>query len=141
MTGYGRGNRLNLKDSLGIWLGKFLISATRLAGRGGTTLPGRVSLQLAPRLLPALSQQIGRNIVITGTNGKSTTTALLTHILQTAGYTTLSNSTGSNLSWGIATTMINASTWGGKMPYRYGVLEVDEGVLPKLTGQVSRWRQ
>lgn len=127
-----------LTDYLGIWLGKILTSATRLAGRGGTTFPGRLSLKLAPGILSGLSRQTtGGNIVITGTNGKTTTTALLAHILQTAGYSTVSNNTGSNLSWGIATSLINASTWGGKLNCRYGVLEVDEGFFPGLAGQLQ----
>ncbi len=125
-------------DYLGIWVGKMLISAARLAGREGGTLPGRISLRLAPGVLAGLSKQPTKgNLVITGTNGKTTTTALLVHILQTAGYSTVSNNTGSNLSWGIATSLINASTWSGNLKRRYGVLEVDEGFFPLLAGQLQ----
>ncbi len=130
--------RLGLNGYLGIWLGKLLISATRLTGRGGTTLPGRLSLKLTPEILSSLSRQITKgNLVVTGTNGKTTTTALLSHILKTAGYPTVSNTTGSNLSWGIATSLIGASNWNGKLHYKYGVLEIDEGFFPRLVGPLQ----
>ncbi|HHX87794.1 MAG TPA: DUF1727 domain-containing protein, partial [Firmicutes bacterium] len=95
------------------------------------------SLKLAPGILRALAGQATKgNIIITGTNGKTTTAALIAHILKSAGYPVVSNSAGSNLSWGITTSLINASTWGGKLNRRYGVLEVDEGVFPGLAGQL-----
>src|SRR5690606_22325261 len=47
------------------------------------------------------------------------------------------NNEGSNLSWGIATSLIKASTWGGKLHRQYGVLEVDEGFFPKIAEQLQ----
>ena len=136
--GYMEDKNLGLTGYLGIWAGKILISATRLTRRGGTTFPGRVSLKIAPDILAALSQQTGSgNIIVSGTNGKTSTTALLTHMVKTAGYTAVSNQAGSNLSWGIATSLIDASSWRGRLSRRYGVLEIDEGYFPKLAGQLQ----
>ena len=113
--GYMEDKNLGLTGYLGIWAGKILISATRLTRRGGTTFPGRVSLKIAPDILAALSQQTGSgNIIVSGTNGKTSTTALLTHLVKTAGYTAVSNrrlqSPGGSL------LLIDASSWRGALP-------------------------
>ncbi|HEX2514271.1 MAG TPA: Mur ligase family protein, partial [Chloroflexota bacterium] len=85
--------------------------AARLAGRasralgrgGGTALPGLVAERLAPGLLPHLAAQVPGGIaVVTGTNGKTTTSHMLAAILSRAGRRPLRNASGSNLSRGVA---------------------------------------
>ena len=85
--------------------------AARLAGRasralgrgGGTALPGLIAERLAPDLLPHLAAQLPGGIaVVTGTNGKTTTSHMLAAILSRAGRRPLRNASGSNLSRGVA---------------------------------------
>ncbi len=114
-------------------MGKLLIGVTRVTGRGGTTLPGRTALKLSPNILPYLGRQLPHgSVLVTGTNGKTTTSTLLTGILRQAGYRCVHNQSGSNMSWGVASSLISASTWGAKLPGDMGVMEVDEGAFPAM---------
>lgn len=125
--------RLSLKQLGGLWIGKLLMGATRVTGRGGTTLPGRTALKFSPTILPYLGRQLPHgSVLVTGTNGKTTTSTLLTGILRQAGYSCVHNQSGSNMSWGVASSLINASTWGAKLPGDIGVMEVDEGAFPAI---------
>jgi UDP-N-acetylmuramyl tripeptide synthase len=86
---------------------------------------GRVLLAVDPDALDRLAA--GRTTcLVTGTNGKTTTTSLLAAALRTRGAVT-TNSTGANLLSGLVTTLAGAS------PDEPAVLEVDEGLLPKAT--------
>lgn len=117
--------------SPGFLVGKLLLGATRLLGRGGTTLPGRAALSLAPGLISSLGRQLAQgSILVTGTNGKTTTAYLLAGLMKQGGFGVVHNHSGSNLSWGIASSLIESSSWGGRLRGDLGVLEVDEGFFP-----------
>ena len=58
--------------------------AARLLGRGGTAMPGKAALKICPELLRELGKDV-ETVVITGTNGKTTTAGMLRHMLDTAG--------------------------------------------------------
>lgn len=112
----------------------------RLLGRGATTLPGRAALKICPQLLSILSKD-QLIIVLTGTNGKTTTTHMTAGILTSLGYTVITNVSGANLATGIATTMIGglgissrAAKSGGKTVY---VIEADEAAFSKAAGRLQ----
>ena len=87
---------VNLRNLGGLWLGKLLTAAVRLSGKGATTLPGRTASLLAPGLLPALAGQLPQgSLVLTGTNGKTTTASLLAGIFRQAGCKVVHNRSGS----------------------------------------------
>ncbi len=134
----GSANRLfSFKTGPAIIAGKLLINLTRLLGRGGTTLPGRVAMKIDPGLTGRLSSRVtGGSIVITGTNGKTTTAALLTSILKQAGLKVIHNQSGSNMSWGVATALMEAATFTGRIEAEHAVLEVDEGAFPQVVETV-----
>jgi lipid II isoglutaminyl synthase (glutamine-hydrolysing) len=128
----------NLKELSAIWVGKILIIFTRILGRGGTTLPGRTALKIAPFISTTLSNHLNEGaILVTGTNGKTTTAALINNILKAAGYRCIHNQSGSNMAWGVASALIEAATWKGKLTGDFAVLEVDEGALQEVTTNVS----
>ena len=104
----GFNNRLFVTKLLGaVWAGKTLMALTRILGRGGTTLPGRIALTIAPRLSSSLTGQLAEgSLIITGTNGKTTTAALITSILKEADFRCIHNQSGSNMSWGVASAWI-----------------------------------
>lgn len=138
MPGVSQNHHLNLKQLGAVWLGKALIGATRISGRGGTTLPGRTALRFFPDLLPALAGQLHHgNLLVTGTNGKTTTSTLLTGILKRAGYRCVHNQSGSNMSWGVASSLIGSSSWKARLPGDIGVMEVDEGAFPALVEKLQ----
>jgi lipid II isoglutaminyl synthase (glutamine-hydrolysing) len=132
-------NRLfKIDTAAAVITGKLLIASTRLLGRGGTTLPGRIALKIKPDITTDLSTQLARgSLVVTGTNGKTTTSALITAILIESGASCIHNQSGSNMSWGVASTLVGAASVKGKVNADYAVLEVDEGAFPGVVKNTS----
>ncbi len=134
----GLTNRLfQVKKAAAVMIGKALIAVTRLLGRGGTTLPGRLALRIKPDLTELLAGQLLKGaLVVTGTNGKTTTSALIKNILRDAGYTCIHNQSGSNMSWGVASALVNAASPGGTVKADWALMEADEGAFPKIVQAV-----
>lgn len=114
---------------IGIWAGKVTLLLLRIIGRRATSLPGKLALKLSPRLLHKLGQQLQRCIVITGTNGKTTTSALLAGMLETEG-PIIHNAEGANLPQGLASAFLQHTNWLGQIRYKTALLEIDEATLP-----------
>jgi UDP-N-acetylmuramyl tripeptide synthase len=94
----------------------------RAAGRGGTSLPGKVLLRIDPAAITRLARSLPRgSAVISATNGKTTTAALAAAILDTAGVATLHNVAGANMAGGIASALLER-----RRDAQLGVFEVDE---------------
>lgn len=114
--------------------GKASALATRLMRRGGgTALPGLVAHTVYPGVLRALTAQLPEgSILVTGTNGKTTTSRMLGSIMEAAGLEPLHNRSGSNLERGLVSTVIAAATPTGGLPSRLkaGLFEVDEAAVP-----------
>ena len=125
-----------------LWAAKTAgFASRRLGGGGGTALAGLIGLQLQPGMIRDLAENIGSgSVFITGTNGKTTTSRLISEAVSNAGLVPLANASGSNLLRGIASTLAKATTPGGAMPSsatRLGVFEIDEAALPLLLKEVS----
>ncbi len=82
--------------------------ASRASGRGGgTTLPGRVLLRLEPEAIARLGARLDRGTtVISATNGKTTTAGMIAAILAADGRRPVHNRAGSNMTWGVATALL-----------------------------------
>lgn len=115
----------------GVWAGKLTILLLKLAKRNATSLPGKVALRCSPRLLQRFGKQLDRCIVITGTNGKTTTNALVTGMFE-AEQAIITNTEGANMTQGIVTAMLKSATWTGRLRSKTAVLEVDEATLPRI---------
>ena len=112
-----------------------LVAATSRGLRlgGGTTLPGRAALALAPRIVSTLSSRLPRGVVlISGTNGKTTTARLLGGILDAAGLVAIHNRAGANLLSGVAAALVEHAGPGGRPHGDIGLFEVDEASLPAV---------
>jgi UDP-N-acetylmuramyl tripeptide synthase len=107
-------------------------ASRRLLRRGGTALPGLVAERLDPRLLARLGGQLEETVLITGTNGKTTTARLLAAILRAAGREVVANREGSNLTRGITGALAARSSIRGLLRGgpAIGVFETDEATLP-----------
>jgi UDP-N-acetylmuramyl tripeptide synthase len=113
------------------WVGARIVAwASRLLGRGGSSLPGRVALWLAPDVVAAVARQtVGGVVLVTGTNGKTTTAGLVAGMLRTAGRRVAHNRSGANLLPGIAFALLEAYR-PGVLP-DMAVLETDEATVPR----------
>lgn len=121
----------------GLFVGKFCITFSRYFNFGGSTLPGKLASCISPHLLSILASQLKEgSILITGTNGKTTTAYLLAGILSRAGKKVIHNRTGANLIFGVTTPFIAESTYVGKIKADVGVLEVDEASMPAVASQL-----
>ena len=129
----------SIRFHIAVFSAKCTHLALRLMGRGATTLPGKVAVKVDPKILKKLCE--GRNCVtITGTNGKTTTTHMITDIFRNCGYTVVTNVSGANLLSGVTTSMIfgmkdmkKAEKEGRKI---ICVLETDEAAYGKIACQI-----
>lgn len=118
--------------------GKTAAQLSRLLGRPGSSLPGKVALNLYPGTLRQLAAQVDRGVIlVTGTNGKTTTNNMLARILQSAGYRVICNREGANLISGVTTAFLREATPAGDLRLDYAVLEVDEAGFPGIAAQVD----
>ena len=104
---------------------------SRRSGRGGgTTLPGRLLVRMAPDAIERLaSRLVEGSIVVSSTNGKTTTAGMIAAILQAAGREPVHNRAGSNMHWGVATALLEQTG-------EEGLFELDEGWLPRVAPQL-----
>jgi lipid II isoglutaminyl synthase (glutamine-hydrolysing) len=131
------GGRKMLKKNMAIISGKTAGKLSRLLGHNGTTLPGVVALKIDPNIIRKMSEQVRHIIFITGTNGKTTTSNFLAHLLRSAGMKVINNTAGSNMISGIAACLINHAAITGSLKYDYAVLEMDEASLPAILKQMT----
>ena len=106
--------------------------ASRRSGRGGgTTLPGRVLLRLAPDAISRLGAGLDDGVtVVSATNGKTTTAGMIAALLEADGRRPVHNRAGSNMTWGVATALLEQN--GSE-----GLFEVDEAWLPRVTAELD----
>ncbi|MGT2907149.1 lipid II isoglutaminyl synthase subunit MurT [Streptococcus dentiloxodontae] len=124
---------MTIKTSLGILAGKTAHFFLSKMGRG-STLPGKIALKFDKDILNALAKDY-EIVVVTGTNGKTLTTALTVGILKEAYGQVLTNPSGANMITGITSTFLTAKkTKSGK---KIAVLEIDEASLPKITNYLK----
>ena len=129
-----------LRRAIAILIARFAGAISRRLQRGGgTALPGLVAEHLAPDLLGVLLSQVPAGTVfVTGTNGKTTTAALLRNILAVGGRTVLHNATGSNLTRGVLSMLLEHTGWHGRLdlaPDSIAVLELDEAAIVQALRQ------
>jgi len=120
----GFGAKLALSRAIG--------AASRRSGRGGgTTLPGRVLLRLEPEAIARLGAGLQRGTtIVSATNGKTTTAGMIAGILAADGRRPVHNRAGSNMTWGVATALLEQRG-------EEGLFEVDEAWLPRVTEQLD----
>lgn len=122
---------------LTLLISKFFLLLNRLTGSGGSALPGLVAEKLDPQILSKLGTDLSEGcIVVTGTNGKTTTTKMLLAILESAGHKVMTNQSGSNLSRGVVSAFIDRVDLSGSSDYDMGLFEVDEASMPAVCDQL-----
>jgi UDP-N-acetylmuramyl tripeptide synthase len=118
--------------SAALLAGRAAAVLSRRLGRGGGTV---IAGHLVPRIAPTALRDVTRSlpngsILISGTNGKTTTARLLSHILLGAGMQPIHNRAGANLLSGLFTTIAQGTDWQGRPLGDVGLFEIDEATLP-----------
>jgi len=117
-------------------IGKTVAKTSRLKGGHGSALPGLVAEKLAPDFLRDVLGKLPRGVVvISGTNGKTTTTKMVVELLCETGLKVLTNDSGANMTRGVASAAIRKMK-RGKLNFDIAVLELDEAHAVKFVRQI-----
>jgi UDP-N-acetylmuramyl tripeptide synthase len=107
-------------------LGKLVRAVSRLRG-GGSALPGLVVEKIDPGFMQRTLSSLPHGVaVVSGTNGKTTTTKMVVELLESQGLKVFTNRTGSNFTRGVAAALLGEVDWRGRLDADVAVLELDE---------------
>ncbi len=129
---------MRLRSKIAIKCAKATSSLIKKMNRGsGVTLPGYVARLIDPKILKEMAGQVRGKIIVTmGTNGKTTTNAILCRALESEGKKVIINRTGANMLNGIISAFVLSTDKTGHLDADFACIEVDEiasvGVLPRL---------
>ena len=128
-----------IRKTAAVLAGKATGALSRVTRRGGgTTLPGDVARAIDPNVLTKLTSDLTKgSVVITGTNGKTTTARLITYLLEGAGNKVVSNRAGANLIFGATAAALRSAGSSGKLRADWGVFEIDEASLPRALEEIK----
>ena len=115
---------------------KIIAFFLHLFNKGATTLPGKIALKIKYNILTKLSKGV-KIICITGTNGKTTTCALIAHAMKENGLSYFLNSSGANMLSGVTTSFIMNCNVFGRCKKEYAILECDENSLPLISRYID----
>ena len=127
---------MNIRVTLSVFACKFSRWAIRLLGRGGTDLPGRIALKLCPGLLGYLAKDV-TTVIVTGTNGKTTTSRMIEQMLADSGISYFANKSGANLLSGVTAEFAMHASMTGKCSYDYALIEADEAAFKAISKYVK----
>lgn len=117
---------IHMRSTFVTLLGKGVKRAAQLRG-GGSALPGLFVEKIDPRFVSRTLSRLPHGIVlISGTNGKTTTTKMVVELLEGQGLTVFTNRTGSNFTRGVAAALLGEVDASGRLPADIAVLELDE---------------
>ena len=120
-------------------IGKSVKKVAKLRG-GGSALPGLVIEKIDPKFIQRTLADLPQGVVIiSGTNGKTTTTKIVVELLKSVGLKVFTNRTGSNFSRGVAAALLDEVNIRGKLDADIAVLELDEAWAVKFV-QIVRPR-
>ncbi|MGC6768905.1 DUF1727 domain-containing protein [Enterococcus sp. LJL128] len=125
---------MGLRSQVAIAAGKTSQWVLKTFFKGGSSYPGQLALKIDPNILDTLAKDY-EIVVVTGTNGKTLTTALTVNILKQEFDHVLTNPTGANMAQGIVSTFLSANAKKGQK--KFAVLEIDEASLSKVTKYIK----
>lgn len=121
---------MNIKVPIAILACRAVRLVARILHRGGTAKPGEIALKICPDLLGYVSRGV-KTIVVTGTNGKTTTARMIEQALADSGSEYIANRSGANLISGITTEFALKNSLSGKCRADYAIIECDEAACRK----------
>ncbi|MGA2967563.1 MAG: MurT ligase domain-containing protein [Candidatus Levyibacteriota bacterium] len=124
-----------MQNKVIILCGKLISTVSKISNFGhGSTWPGHIALMINSKFInQTLEKSKAQIILVTGTNGKTTTAKLLQTIFEVNEKKVILNSSGANLLNGIASSLIINSDLSGKLNSDFAIFEIDENTLPQIT--------
>ena len=119
-------------------IGKGVRWASRITHHGGSAFPGKVVERVDPGFLRRTLAQLPLGVVlVSGTNGKTTTTRMVSMMLESLGLRVFTNPTGSNFTRGVVSALLQEVSAGGALDADIAVLELDEAYAVHFVEPVS----
>ena len=119
-------------------IGRCVRHLARLTHHGGSALPGKVVERIDPGFLARTLSQLPYSVVlVSGTNGKTTTTRMVASMLSDLGLRVFTNPTGSNFTRGVVSALLTEVSLTGKLNADIAVLELDEAYAVHFVKQVK----
>ena len=131
--------KITASDKAAVMVAQVSAALIRKLGLGmGSNLPGRIARKISTSVLGNLAGQTARGgVAVTGTNGKSTTSGILSSILRVAGFTFVHNKQGANLVTGITASLVESADWQKGIDVDLCLFEVDEAALPVVAKEMN----
>ncbi len=128
-----------MKKTAAILAAKVVKSASRIKKTAATAAPGYLAERIDPNLLKKLGSINFPDgvVLVTGTNGKTTTTKVLADVLRNGDISFVNNRAGSNLSRGVISSILTEANLRGFTQARVGLFEVDEAYLPEVAAALQ----
>jgi len=118
-------------------LARAVAALSRMRGGGATSAPGKVLLALDRDAIGSLGKRLGQgSVLVSATNGKTTTAALAASVLERTGTALVHNAAGANMAGGIATALLTAARPHDGIAGELGLFEVDELWLDSVAAQL-----
>ena len=127
---------INIKSILSIFSSKITAFLAKHLVKGGSNFPGKIALKIDKSILKTVSRGY-KVILVTGTNGKTTTTSMIYNILKENGFNVITNNTGANLYPGIVACFISNFSLFKRKENAYAVIEVDEANVKFITEHLT----
>jgi len=127
---------INIKSILSIFFAKVTAFLAKHLVKGGSNFPGKIALKIDKTILKTVSRGY-KVILVTGTNGKTTTTSMIYNILKENGFNVITNNTGANLYPGIIACFISNFSFFKRTKNAYAVIEVDEANVKFITEHIT----
>ncbi|WP_445340791.1 MurT ligase domain-containing protein [Bifidobacterium sp. ESL0820] len=126
------------RSLLALLVGKAVRHVSRLSHHGGSALPGKVVERIDPGFLARTLSGLPRGVVlVSGTNGKTTTTRMVASMLESLGLKVFTNPTGSNFTRGVVSALVSTLGLSGRLHADIAVLELDEAYAVHFVRQVK----
>ena len=127
---------IKIQSLLSILASKTIMKLSKVLFKGGTNFPGKIAIKLDPDILKTIANNY-EVILITGTNGKTTTTSMIYSIIKESDKPVITNNTGANMYTGIVACFISNYSFKKSTPKKIAVIEVDEANVKFVTDYIS----
>ncbi|WP_298838683.1 Mur ligase family protein [Clostridium sp.] len=128
--------KIKIQSLLSILVSKFIMKLSKSIFQGGTNFPGKIALKLDKNILKTIANNYDV-ILITGTNGKTTTTSMIYSIIKDSKRPVITNNTGANMYTGIVACFISNYSFKKSTEKKIAVIEVDEANLKFVTEYIT----